>query len=249
MPSIPRDVPQLEPGAALISNDVDERVRPEGDDAPHRVLIVTHLPALADGVTQWLGDLGNGWSISVRNADRRGAHRAVRDHQPTLVVATDECDLERIVEVVGAQTPRPRLLVIVLQEDVPREAGLVRMGVTAVVSATADRTDFLRAVEDVLRGRAVLSADAIAAAAVGPDRPADLTPRQRDVLEHLALGRSTAQIAEALVVTPSTVKTHIRHLQERLGVDGHLALVANAQHVLAARPTSIAAGSGFTIIR
>jgi DNA-binding CsgD family transcriptional regulator len=48
------------------------------------------------------------------------------------------------------------------------------------------------------------------------------------------MGHTTAQIAQELVVTPSTVKTHIRHIQERFGVPGQLALVANARSLLSA---------------
>lgn len=224
----------MDRGAALVNNDVDERASREVDGSQRRILIVTQVPALADGLILWLRELGPGWTVIGRSPEGRGAVAAVREHRPSLVVATDDCPLEPFIDAAHSSAEGPRLLVVALRGDVAREAALVRMGVTAVVAATAHRTELLRAVDDVLRGRAVLRADAISVAAVGHDGPAGLTPRQRDVLEHLAQGRSTAQIAEALVVTPSTVKTHIRHLQERLGVDGHRALVANAQTVLAA---------------
>jgi len=47
---------------------------------------------------------------------------------------------------------------------------------------------------------------------------ARLTPREREVTRWVVLGHTNRQIAAALVVSPETVKTHIRHALEKLGV-------------------------------
>ena len=46
----------------------------------------------------------------------------------------------------------------------------------------------------------------------------DLTRREEDVLRLLVEGRTAPQIAEDLVVSPNTVKTHVRHLYKKLGI-------------------------------
>jgi two-component system nitrate/nitrite response regulator NarL len=59
------------------------------------------------------------------------------------------------------------------------------------------------------------------------DRPV-LTPREREVLTHLAAGSSAPQIAERLYLSTATVKTHLANLYGKLGVSDRAAAVAEA---------------------
>ncbi|MGZ4335516.1 MAG: LuxR C-terminal-related transcriptional regulator [Gaiellaceae bacterium] len=56
-----------------------------------------------------------------------------------------------------------------------------------------------------------------------------LTPRQLEVLHHLAQGHSTAQIAEMLAIQPETVRNHVRGLLRALGVHSRLQAVSEAR--------------------
>jgi DNA-binding CsgD family transcriptional regulator len=57
----------------------------------------------------------------------------------------------------------------------------------------------------------------------------DLTPRQKQVLQLLAQGRSTEQIAGELHLTTETVRNHIRHVLKRLGAHSRLEAVVVAR--------------------
>lgn len=59
-------------------------------------------------------------------------------------------------------------------------------------------------------------------------RDPHLTQRETEILKMLASGMSTPEIARAVYLAPSTVKTHIQHVCDKLGVSGRAAVVAEA---------------------
>lgn len=87
----------------------------------------------------------------------------------------------------------------------------------------------IRAAHD---GRSTLSPEAfqalVKAAAQPPPPGHDLTRQERAVLALMVTGLSNAEIAEKLVVSPSTVKSHVSHVLAKLGVSGRTEAVALA---------------------
>lgn len=57
----------------------------------------------------------------------------------------------------------------------------------------------------------------------------ELTPREREIVELVAEGKTNAQVATLLWVAPSTVKKHLEHVYEKLGVGGRTAAAALAR--------------------
>ena len=57
---------------------------------------------------------------------------------------------------------------------------------------------------------------------MAPPKPPPLTARERDILRLLAQGRENSAIAVELVISPSTVKTHVAHLLDKLGLDNRV---------------------------
>jgi PAS domain S-box-containing protein len=70
------------------------------------------------------------------------------------------------------------------------------------------------------------------------DPPPQLTPRQREILELIASGRSTAEIARELTLSTETVRNHLRGLLRELGAHTRVEAIATAQRLglLAAPP-------------
>ncbi|MEV0701521.1 helix-turn-helix transcriptional regulator [Saccharopolyspora sp. NPDC050389] len=70
--------------------------------------------------------------------------------------------------------------------------------------------------------------DAIVATPQRPRLPAGLTPREAEVLSLIATGLSNGEIAERLVVSEGTIKSHINHLLAKIDARGRAQAVAYA---------------------
>lgn len=108
---------------------------------------------------------------------------------------------------------------------------LVEAGAAGVLDKTAMPDDIGDALVRIAQGETVLAPDVQAALvqAVRERRerpPTALSPREHQVLNFLAAGLSAPQIARELHLSPSTVKTHLQRLYERLDVSDRAAAVA-----------------------
>jgi len=145
----------------------------------------------------------------------------VRGHQFSSIVAPE--DRERSLDVFARK--------VVGSESVT-DAEFV------VVDRNGDRRTIEVSSVPLLRGKRVVGVFGQVTSERGtaplPPHP-HLTPRQSEVLRMLEHGRSTRQIAHELHLSPETVRNHVRHILQGLGVHSRLEAVALArrEHLLA----------------
>ena len=123
----------------------------------------------------------------------------------------------------------------------------LRAGASGYLLKDATRDELVQAVRVVARGDALL-APAVArrlieefvrrpsAATVDPSALDGLTPRERDVLDRLARGRSNAEIAADLYIGEATVKSHVAHVLLKLGLRDRVQAVILAYELGIVKP-------------
>ena len=136
-----------------------------------------------------------------------------------------------LAEAARAELPtRLMLIATAFTEEDLRRASALRAA--AVLSKRMEGAGVVDAILAVGRGETVRDPAVVTVARDDPRfaraeaRP--LTPREREVLQLLAAGRSGPEIARQLYLSPSTIKTHIEKVYDKLGVSHRGAAVAEA---------------------
>ena len=171
---------------------------------------------------------------------------AVAEHRPDVVVM----DL-RMKRVNGIEATRaladcggPPVLALTTFSDDDLLSGVLRADAAGFVLKDSPAEELIRAVHAVARGDGyldpsvtarVLTTYRTAASDPAPDAVSELTPRELDVLTLVAKGRSNGEIAEELVISGVTVKSHIGRIFGKLGLrDRPAAIVYAYRHGLVA---------------
>jgi DNA-binding NarL/FixJ family response regulator len=137
----------------------------------------------------------------------------------------------------GGAAGRPRVLLLIDQEDEQLVVEGLRNGTSGFVSTHNSVEDLVAAIRGVADGETRipprLLPRVIEALQRGnrevdeaSQRLALLTERERQILQLLADGRDRASIARELFISVNTVRTHVGHLLNKLGVDSHLRAVS-----------------------
>lgn len=117
-----------------------------------------------------------------------------------------------------AREPLVRVLALTASFDEPRMMGVLRAGASGYVRKDADPEILLAAVQAVANGRTYIDPSIGRQLARLQERD-ELTPRESDVLRHLAVGASNRTIAAALGVSEETIKTHVANVLSKLQVE------------------------------
>jgi two-component system nitrate/nitrite response regulator NarL len=167
-------------------------------------------------------------------ADGRAALDVIRQLEPDVAVIDvkmPELDGLQVLNALQRDGSKTRVVLLSAFLDGAVVFQAVAAGAAAYLSKDAERRDICEAVAAVARGETVLSPGAQAGIAeevrarghVG--RPA-LTPREQEILVHVAQGRTAPEIAKLLYLSPATVKGHLQAVYEKLGVSDRAAAVA-----------------------
>lgn len=178
----------------------------------------------------------------------REAIALAREHHPDLVIMDIEMDQLNGIDAalqMRQEFPDTRVLILSSHTDEKTVHRAVRAGVSGYLVKSSMPSELTAAVSAIAKGETYLSPQisghvmsGLARGARSPeDNPLDgLSPRQREVLQMLAEGNATKEIAFALGVSVKTVETHRAAIMERLSIHDIPGLVLFAlEHSLISR--------------
>ena len=145
--------------------------------------------------------------------------------------------LEATVTILAHQ-PQIKILVLTSLSNENKVVAAVQAGALGYITKEAPRAELLQAIRRMAAGEPVLPPEIALKLFSGIRRtktvPTEdeliklLTPRQEEVLALLGEGRSDQEIAQTLHISQATVRTHIHHILDRLGLENRTQAVAYA---------------------
>jgi DNA-binding NarL/FixJ family response regulator len=200
-----------------------------GSGAPVRVVLAEDSVLLREGIASLLADAG--FEIVGQAGTAEQLLLKVRSYKPDVAIVdirmppTQTDEGLRAAQVIREQHPGVGVLVLSQYVESGYALELLQTSAEGVGYLLKDRVsdtrEFADAVRRVAKGGSVLDPEVVSRL-VGRRRREDplseLTPREREVLELIAEGRSNQGIAERLVVTERAVEKHVTSIFGKLGL-------------------------------
>jgi DNA-binding NarL/FixJ family response regulator len=124
--------------------------------------------------------------------------------------------------------PSVRVVALTASMDEARMMAVLRAGARGYIRKDAEPETLLAAIRAVAKGKTYIDPSLARRVAEASLSHEDLTAREREVLRHLALGRSNKDIADALAISEETVKTHVGHVLAKLQVENRAQAIVQA---------------------
>jgi DNA-binding NarL/FixJ family response regulator len=196
-----------------------------------RVLLADDQRVVREGLGTLLGLL-DGIELVGTAADGEEALALAAEHDPDIVLMDlrmPRLDGIEAIRRLSERGERPAAIALTTYADDASVLGALRAGARGYLTKDAGAEEIRDAVQAVARGDvaldpaaqrqvvAALSEPAAAAPASAPELPDELTPREAEVLALIAEGLTNSEIAERLVVSAATVKSHVNHIFAKIG--------------------------------
>jgi DNA-binding NarL/FixJ family response regulator len=182
---------------------------------------------LSDEVVVVVGEAGSGEEAVER----------ARELSPDVVfmdVRMPGMDGIEATRRIKEASPDTKVILITIDESRGAISDAIHAGVSGYLLKDASPDALVDAARNAIEGNAVIHPQLTktfieeAQAATDEPRPAPLSKREREILQKVADGATTRQVASELGVSPHTVKTHLERIFEKLGANDRAQAVAIA---------------------
>jgi DNA-binding NarL/FixJ family response regulator len=194
-----------------------------------RVFSVDDHPLLREGIAAIIDNQPDMVMVAQASNGREGIQR-FREHRPDVTLMDlrlpDISGIDAMI-AIRAEFPEARIAMLTTFEgDVEIQRALAA-GARGYVLKSMPPGELADVVRQIHAGKKRIPQEIAAQLAEHMSDEA-LTPRERDVLQHVAGGNRNKDIAERLFISEETVKVHIKHIMEKLGARDRTEAVAIA---------------------
>lgn len=200
------------------------------------VVVADDHPLYRDGLVRVLRERAE-IDVLAQAEDGRQALDRIREHRPDVAVldiGLPEIDGLGVLDAVKREALPTRALFISALEDSATVYRAISFGAEAYLPKSSTASEIVNVVLAVARGETVISpaiqyglAREIRMRRPTDDRPV-LSPRELEVLRLAADGLTAVEIGDQLYLSKTTVRTHLQHVYEKLGVTDRVAAVTQA---------------------
>ncbi|HEX7463296.1 MAG TPA: response regulator transcription factor [Actinomycetota bacterium] len=203
---------------------------------PISILIVDDHPVTREGLHAAL-DLSEDVVVVGEAASGEEAVDVVRDQAPDIVFMDVRMPGMGGIEATKAirlASPDTRVILFTVDESRTSIAEAIQAGVSGYLLKDASADELVNAARLALEGKAVihpqLTRAFIEEVQLAERRPevAALSKREKEILQKVAYGATTKEVAHDLGISPHTVKTHLERIFEKLGANDRAQAVAIA---------------------
>lgn len=205
---------------------------------PIRLVIADDHPVFRDGLASLLDPLP-GIDVVARASDGAEAVALAAEHRPDVIimdVQMPELNGIEATRTITASQPDVGVLVLTMGEDDGTVLAALRAGARGYLRKGAEQDEIVRALTTVHGGGVVFGASLAAriaevlAPASRPERPfPELTERETEILDLIATGRNNGQIAQALYLSPKTIRNNITSILSKLQATDRAEVIIRAR--------------------
>ena len=198
------------------------------------VLIADDHPLFRGAISRVI-EARDGMELVAEAADGREALEKIRELRPAVAVIDvrmPELDGSEVLSTLREEGVPTNVVFLSAFLDASTVYDAVAAGAKAYLSKEAEPDEIATAIEAAARGETILGpevqtglAEQIRLREESEARPR-LSDREQEVLQLIAQGLSAPEIGERIHLSTATVKTHLQHLYEKLGVSERAAAVA-----------------------
>jgi DNA-binding NarL/FixJ family response regulator len=196
-----------------------------------RVLVIDDHAIVREGLRR-LVNRDEGIKIVGEAASKREAIAQISHHNPDVIVVDLHLPDGSGLEVVAwARSLSQSIGIVVLTMSNMPEHVLASMqsGASSHVDKTAPVGELLQAIKLSANKPLSFTARKLTDAIAAKNKGVGLTPREIEILEKLPSGDTILQIAAALFVTESTIKTHLSAIYRKLNAENRVQAINNAR--------------------